>query len=292
MPPSLLPSRESFFYDCVHLFSVQRQKLTKWSAHSSGDETDVAVIIGIDPTRKEIVVSYRGTIDIRNWIVNLSFAQSSCSDLTSGCKVHHGFQWAWSETGSVVMAAVAEAKQKYPTYNVIATGHSLGAAMATIATAYLRQAGHATDLYTYGSPRVGNLAFVEFVTNQGGSENRVTKLDDPVPRLPPIFTGYRHTSPEYWIDEVTDASDNITASEITTCLGYANTDCNAGQLGFSITAHLNYFQHTGSCDTGESSKRGLEGSSVAASFVSDEDLEEQLKIYFQQDIDYAKSKRL
>ncbi len=82
---------------------------------------------------------------------------------------------------------------------MVATGHSLGGAVATLAAAYLRAAGNAVDLYTYGSPRVGNDAFANFVSAQAGLEIRVTHLDDPVPRLPPLLFSYRHTSPEYWL---------------------------------------------------------------------------------------------
>ncbi|KAL5604177.1 hypothetical protein BROUX41_002158 [Berkeleyomyces rouxiae] len=268
--------------------SVTANKATIITAYT-GDDTEVAVIVGLDPTRKEIVVSYRGSSNIRNWIVNLSFLMTSC-DLVDDCYVHDGFHWAWEETGSTVMAVVAAAKAAHPDYTVVATGHSLGAAVATIAAGYLRAAGFPCDLYTYGSPRVGNPAFVEFITNQAGAEYRVTKLNDPVPRLPPIFSGYRHTSPEYWIDDGSSSNTAYTGSDFTECLGFANTDCNAGTFGLSITAHLNYMQHTGSCDSGNSKKRsGLEGDSAAAARVSDADLEVQVNKYAQQDLDYVVS---
>ena len=41
------------------------------------------------------------------------------------------------------------------------TGHSLGAAVATILSAYLKEKGFDPLLYTYGSPRVGNETFVK-----------------------------------------------------------------------------------------------------------------------------------
>ncbi|KAL2887832.1 Lipase [Ceratocystis lukuohia] len=265
--------------------SVSANKATILTAYT-GEQTEVAVIIGVDPTRKEIVVSYRGSSNIRNWIVNLSFIMSAC-DLVDDCYAHDGFLWAWEETGPTVMATVAAAKAANPGYTVVATGHSLGAAVATIAVGHLRAAGYPSDLYTYGSPRVGNPAFVQFITEQAGGEYRVTKLNDPVPRLPPIFSGYRHTSPEYWIDDGSSSNTAYTAADFTECDGYASTACNAGTLGLSITAHLNYLQHTGSCDSGNSKRTGLEGDAASADRVSDEDLEAQLNKYVQQDLDYA-----
>ncbi len=121
---------------------------------------------------------------------------SSCS-FVSGCGIHPGFATAWEEISDDVLAALQSATALYPAHDIIVTGHSLGGAVATIAAGHLRQEGFFIDLYTYGSPRVGNLAFVTFITNQDGEEYRVTHSDDPVPQVPPMFLSYRHVSPEY-----------------------------------------------------------------------------------------------
>lgn len=97
---------------------------------------------------------------------------------------------------------------------------------------------YACDLYTYGSPRVGNLALVKYVTNQVGAEYRATHFDDPVPRLPPILFGYFHTSPEYWLAAGPATNTDYTIDEIKTCTGYANIGCNAGTFGLDGDAHL------------------------------------------------------
>ncbi|KAM7211157.1 Alpha/Beta hydrolase fold [Rhypophila decipiens] len=201
---------------------------------------DTRGLIAIDPVRSLIVVSFRGSASVRNWITDASFAQIPCTPGT-GCLVHAGFASAWSEP--------PPARQN-PTYTVVATGHSLGGAVATLAAAYLREAGHPTDLYTYGSPRVGNSIFAEYVTEtQGlGAEYRVTHTEDPVPKLPPIATSYRHLSPEYWINTDNDA---IAASQIEVCTGYATLGCNAGTLGANATAHVWYFGPISGCGPDE-----------------------------------------
>lgn len=45
--------------------------------------------------------------------------------------------------------AVTKARAENPTYQVIATGHSLGGALATIAAGVLRDSGVATDLVSH-----------------------------------------------------------------------------------------------------------------------------------------------
>ncbi|KAL2157625.1 hypothetical protein VTH06DRAFT_6004 [Thermothelomyces fergusii] len=227
---------------------------TRFASHNAtvvasfiGSGTDIWGFIGLDPVDERIVVSFRGSSSIANWITDFDFIQVSC-DLTSDCLVHRGFNRAWEEVADAVLNGLASAKAAHPNYKIAVTGHSLGGAVATITAAHIRRAGFAADLYTYGSPRVGNEAFVDFVTRQAGAEYRVTHADDPVPRLPPTIFNYRHTSPEYWIDP--DDKDVLIVDEIKVCTGYANTNCNGGTGGLDTSAHSWYFQNLGGCAVG------------------------------------------
>ncbi|KAI5461632.1 Alpha/Beta hydrolase protein [Mariannaea sp. PMI_226] len=243
-----------------------------------GEDTGIAGYVSTDPVRKEIVVSIRGSINVRNWIANLDFVWSSCGDLSSNCKAHAGFKNAWDEISAATKAAVLKAKTANPTYTIVSTGHSLGGAVATLAGAYLRAAGYSVDIYTYGSPRVGNDYFANFVTSQAGAEYRVTHLDDPVPRLPPILFGYRHTSPEYWLSTGGPLTTTFALSDIEVCSGIANVDCNAATIGLDIIAHLYYFQDASACNTGFTWKRDA---------ASDAALEAQVNSWAQQDVQYV-----
>src|SRR5262249_54451343 len=71
------------------------------------------------------------------------------------------------------------------------TGHSLGAALATLAAARWAAGHRVQGLYTFGSPRVGNAAFAATVP---GPCYRFVNNNDVVTRLPPpgLFAGYRH----------------------------------------------------------------------------------------------------
>jgi len=246
-------------------------------ASFTGNVTDIRGFIGVDPVDQQIVVSFRGSVSVRNWITDFIFLQVPC-DLTLGCLVHSGFDISWAEVADSVLAGVSAAKAAHPTYKVAVTGHSLGGAVATVAAAYIRKAGFAADLYTYGSPRVGNRPFVDFVTEQPGAEYRVTHADDPVPRLPPILLNYRHTSPEYWID--LNDTDVANLDDVEYCPGYLNVQCNGGTKGLDMDAHGWYFQSLNGCSDGTTPFKRND--------MSDADLEAKLNSYVDSDIELAK----
>ncbi|KAH6845495.1 Alpha/Beta hydrolase protein [Chaetomium sp. MPI-CAGE-AT-0009] len=242
-----------------------------------GSVLDTRGFIGVDPVDKKIVVAFRGSTSVRNWIADFIFIQVPC-DLGSGCLAHTGFYASWGEVASRVLDGIRAATKANPTYKVVVTGHSLGGAVATLATAYIRKAGIAADLYTYGSPRVGNLPFVEYITKQAGAEYRITHTDDPVPRLPPILLNYRHVSPEYWIDPGTD--DVVSLDEVDYCAGYSNIKCNGGTKGLNIASHGWYFQDLEGCKSGE-------GTPFKRAELTDAELEAKLNMYVDLDIEVA-----
>ncbi|KAL6913788.1 hypothetical protein FSHL1_011464 [Fusarium sambucinum] len=257
-----------------------------------GSKTGIGGYVATDSARKEIVLSVRGSINIRNWLTNLDFDQDDCS-LTSGCGVHGGFQRAWNEISAAATAAVAKARKANPSFKVVATGHSLGGAVATLAGANLRVGGTPVDIYTYGSPRVGNTQLAAFISNQAGGEFRVTNAKDPVPRLPPLVFGYRHTSPEYWLSGSGGNKVDYTINNVKVCEGAANLQCNGGTLGLDIDAHLHYFQETDACSgSGIAWRRyrSVKRESISErDTMTDAELEKKLNNYVAMDKEYVKT---
>jgi hypothetical protein len=95
-------------------------------------------------------------------------------------KVHRGFLKAFGH----VKAAIGEDLDAHPGLPVYITGHSLGGALAILATRLLASDSQGA-CYTFGGPRVGN----SHVDDQIKTPiYRVVNAADLVPRVPPSFT--------------------------------------------------------------------------------------------------------
>jgi hypothetical protein len=130
------------------------------------------------------------------------------------------------------------------------------------------------------------------VTDQPGLEYRVTHLDDPVPRLPPILFNYRHTSPEYWFHTGDSTTDDYTAADAIVCEGTASLSCNAGTFGLDVDAHLHYFQDISACgDEGIDFRRDVtfDMATKEPEDLTDEELLAAVDDFTNQDIAYVQT---
>jgi pimeloyl-ACP methyl ester carboxylesterase len=144
------------------------------------------------------------------------------------------------------MADTAALVALYPTAKLAVTGHSLGGSIATLAAVDIQTKIKAVDIiYTFGSPRTGNLNFSQFFKKLFPQSFRVVHNKDIVPHVPNKVLGYWHVPAEVWLD----ADSNLTAvcgSDDENCsMSVALTDC-------SSSDHLSYYQiYTGCDSTGE-----------------------------------------
>ncbi|KKK19637.1 hypothetical protein P175DRAFT_0434816 [Aspergillus ochraceoroseus IBT 24754] len=209
------------------------------------DYGDATGFVAIDKTNEAIVVSFRGSSDLSNWIADLDISLTD-SSLCSGCKIHSGFWKAWETVATTITAKVEAAVSSYSGYTLVFTGHSYGAALAAVGATVLREAGYTIDLYNFGQPRIGNLALADFITDQDmGNNYRTTHTDDVVPKMPPELLGYHHFSPEYYITSGNGVA--VTASDIREVTGVDSTAGNDGTLLDSVTAHRWYFEAITEC---------------------------------------------
>ncbi|PYI07819.1 lipase [Aspergillus sclerotiicarbonarius CBS 121057] len=212
----------------------------------SNDYGDTAGFFAVDTTNERLVVSFRGSSTLENWIANIDFILEEEESLCSGCYVHSGWWKAWEQVADDLTSEIESAMSTYSGYSLFFTGHSLGGALATIGATVLRNAGYTIQLYTYGCPRVGNYELAEYITSQGSGANyRVTHTNDIVPRLPPMLFGYSQPSPEYWI--TSGDGDTVASSDIEIIEGINSTKGNAGEAIESVLAHLWYFFSIAEC---------------------------------------------
>lgn len=124
----------------------------------------------------ELIIAFRGTEpDRREDLFTDVNAVLVRWDL--GGKVHNGFLQAFR----AIEPAVAAWIKQHGSGPIVFTGHSLGGALATLAASRWPT----SRLITFGSPRVGDAAFVK--TLSGTEIQRYVDCWDLVPRLPPTL---------------------------------------------------------------------------------------------------------
>lgn len=159
-----------------------------------------------------IFVAFRGSESRTDWKNNLDFVliqgYAGRVDEFQG-RVHRGFSRALDSVWGQVRQTIDQFQNKGQT--LWFTGHSLGAALATLAVSRLILAEDKPvgGLYTFGSPRVGDRIFAQNFNNQfKGQSFRFVNQTDIVTRLPPRQAGYSHAGTFlYFSDSVRITND-------------------------------------------------------------------------------------
>jgi Lipase (class 3) len=120
-----------------------------------------------------------------------------------GTRVHQGFHRYLQTVWWCVSRLVEAYRKDHATQDICITGHSLGAALATLAFAYLHDP--ATSLYTFGCPRVGDKAFCDQITTAALTQRcyRVVDNQDVVTHVPLLTAGLEYEHPTItllWFD--------------------------------------------------------------------------------------------
>ena len=106
-------------------------------------------------------------------------------------QVHQGFQRSLNRLWDDVRNCVVDYRRNHPQAEICFTGHSLGAALAVLASS--RFSDPNISLYTFGCPRVGNQAFVDRVLDKPSKQIfRFVNVNDSVAHVPPESIFYRH----------------------------------------------------------------------------------------------------
>jgi len=126
------------------------------------------------------VLSFRGTevTEPSDVLADLQFGKNI---EPVGGKIHVGFKGEINKLWPSIEKATASIESLH------VTGHSLGAAMATIAAG--RMQSKVVALVTFGSPRVGNKEYVNSLTV---THHRVQNNCDDVTKVPLLLMGFAH----------------------------------------------------------------------------------------------------
>jgi len=225
--------------------------------------SDSCGYVALDHGKQRIIVAFRGTYSIANTVVDLSTVpqkyvpypgeddddDDASESILGGlpkragpectnCTVHWGFQTSWKNTRKEILRYVQENVFLHPDYQLSLVGHSLGGAVAALAALDFKARGWNPQVTTFGEPRVGNMALVQYLDNrfdltrQLPSDDtqllyrRVTHVDDPVPLLPLTEWGYAMHAGEIYISKHSLSPDLV---DVNHCEGDNDPNCIAGQ---------------------------------------------------------------
>jgi hypothetical protein len=132
---------------------------------------------------------------------------------------------------------------RYPTAKFYVTGHSLGAAVATIATAELFRNGiNVSTFIHFASPRVGNSMFAKWWTATVKAEAiRITHYRDPVIHLPTFNDGFEHVPNEVFYT-------NKESTRYRVCNGGEDESCSWDYIGWNKDDHTMYIRKSTDCN--------------------------------------------
>lgn len=181
--------------------------------------SDTQGYIGYMTEHSSIYVVLRGTHSFQNWINDFDARMvkfNGSADCVE-CYVHEGFAYAWSQVALKVISDVALLREKFPSYSIVVTGHSLGGALASLGALHLQEyfssqaaVSNAFSLravqklgvvpnirlFTFGAPRFSNQALSAYASRLLGDKHRVTHYRDMAPHVPPYWQ-YIHIQGKY-----------------------------------------------------------------------------------------------
>jgi len=191
-----------------------------------------------------IITAFRGSSDIQNWLDNIRVNQFSPYN-DADIRVETGFYQEYNAVKYQLINNLPTLTKKYGTNQLFITGHSSGAAVSTL-MAYdiltLYPEYNLGYLINFGSPRVGNHAFVDSFNSYNSTTYRITHYYDIVPHVPEQFFGYMHIANEIWYNE--DNSDYTICDDLDNIEDNACSNSCAPFHCISTSDHLNYLNVT------------------------------------------------
>ncbi|KAI8883175.1 hypothetical protein K501DRAFT_130343, partial [Backusella circina FSU 941] len=180
----------------VTMFKTLLYDINGFILHSDRDET--------------IYLVFRGTMSVRNIIPDITLLYKDYEKVDGAFVQQGSFYDSYIDASEKFLPIFLRHVKSYPTYKIVVTGHSLGAAIATIAAPKLFEIDNVhfgpnnMKLYTYGSPRVGNEAFARYLVGTGLYISRSVHKNDLFTTIPNVSAGFLHVGIETHIYEDPD----------------------------------------------------------------------------------------
>ena len=166
--------------------------------------------------RDDVLVAFRGTSSSRDMCIDAKIRRVQADYLPEGAWIHRGFELQYRGLRERISQHMKDLDvgQRF-----IFTGHSLGGALATIASLEFALAYPDRDVVcvTFGSPRVGNKTFKEHFDRMVDLSYRFVNERDIVPHAPTRWRfshvrgvvhctggGWKFRMPWFWRHSVSD----------------------------------------------------------------------------------------
>lgn len=210
--PNILELKEGMKYASIAVCSEEQLKSwscvqckevpnTKFIEYYDNEKLGTSGYLAIDENDKVIILSFRGTKNLRNKLQNifLSLIRFKTVQEDKGVYVHSGFLLAMESLSKKFLVGIKKLREveEYKDYPIRIVGHSLGGSIASLAAIKI----HFTlnipfdkiELFTYGQPRTGNYIFAKWYNRQPIKSARVVNEFDMVPHtLTSAVLGFAH----------------------------------------------------------------------------------------------------
>ncbi len=157
-----------------------------------------------------LVAAFRGTDEAADWLDNINALpkEGPLGNVHTG--FHNALMDIWlamkSEIRRIRSEVARDRQERHLPKRALPlwiTGHSLGAAMATLAAAHLIESDEPFfGVYTFGSPRCGDCGFARTYNVEANNRTfRFQNNNDIVTRVPARLMGYSHVGTFIYISE-------------------------------------------------------------------------------------------
>ncbi|AGO10613.1 AaceriABR159Cp [[Ashbya] aceris (nom. inval.)] len=177
--------------------------------------------VAVDHGRQVVILAFRGSSTQQDWFSDMQIhpiayvpASLSCYNrlVEQGvippcidCKVHRGFYRFAKTLSRNFLERIERIYNLYPNYKLVVTGHSLGAALASLCGIELALRGFEPLVLTYATPRMFNHSLRDWVNALFNTEQihlesvqkkelqlskgyfRVVHTRDYIPMVPPLY---------------------------------------------------------------------------------------------------------